>query len=125
MGLAKRGTRRLVVDSVAYRWVVSPDDGYMVLVAELADAPGQRLEAFFRYHDIYEPQGAGVLRVVGQRRAIRPGVVRAVIEAALGRGWQPSQLGLPAFRIHDAEQVAPLGEQDAEPVAAADRRIIS
>lgn len=121
MGLAKRGTRRIVVGGVPYRWVVSPDDGYMVLVAELADAPGQRLEAFVRYHDVYEPQGAGVLRIVGQLRAVRPGVVRAVIEAALSRGWRPSQHGLPAFRIHDAEQVAPVGEQEAEPGAAADR----
>lgn len=115
VGLAKRGTRRIVVDGVAYRWVVSPDDGYMVLVAELAEEPGQRLEAFFRYQDVYEPQGAGVLRIVGQRRTIRPSVVRSIIEAALIRGWQPSQRGLPALRIHDAEQVAPVGEQEAEP----------
>lgn len=105
MGLAKRGTRRIVVDGVAYRWVVSPDDGYMVLVAELAEAPGQRLEAFFAYQDVYESQDGGVDRVVGQRRVIRPGVVRAVIQAALGRGWKPSQRGLTAFRIHDADQV--------------------
>lgn len=48
MGLAKRGTRRLVVDGVAYRWVVSPDDGYMVLVAEPPPrgvAPGAAPEA--------------------------------------------------------------------------------
>jgi hypothetical protein len=125
VGLAKRGTRRIVVDGVAYRWGVSPDDGYMVLVAELTDEPGQRLEAFFHYHDIYEPQGAGVLRVVGQRRAIRPGVVQVVIQAALRRGWQPSQRGLPSFRIHDAEQVAPVGEQEAEPNAAEDRGFTS
>jgi hypothetical protein len=122
MGLAKRGTRRIVVDGVAYRWVVSPDDGYLVLVAELADEPGQRLEAFFRYHDVYEPLGEGVLRIVGQRRSIRPGVVRAVILAALGRGWQPSQRGIQPFRMHDAEQVAPVGEPEAEPGAAPDRR---
>jgi hypothetical protein len=108
VGLAKRGIRRIVIGGTAYRWVVSPDDGYLVLVAELADEPGQRLEAFFRYHDVYEPQGEGVLRIIGQRRPIRPGVVRAVIEAALGRGWQPSQRGLSAFRVHDAEQVVPL-----------------
>jgi hypothetical protein len=44
VGLAKRGTRLLVVEGVTYRWVVSPDDGYMVLVAELSDTPGQRLK---------------------------------------------------------------------------------
>jgi hypothetical protein len=117
VGLAKRGTRRIVVDGVTYRWVVSPDDGYIVLVAELSDASGQRLEAFFSYHDVYEPQGEGVLRIVGQRRTIRPSVVRAVIQTALGRGWRPSQQGLPPFRIHDTDQVVPVGEPDAKPGA--------
>jgi hypothetical protein len=114
VGLAKRGTRRSVVGGVVYRWVVSPDDGYMVLVAELADEPGQRLEAYFRYQDVCEPEVVGVLRIVGQRRAIRPGVVLSVIQAALSRGWQPSQRGLPPFRVLDADQVAPVGEPDAE-----------
>jgi hypothetical protein len=113
MALAKRGTRRIAVDGVTYRWVVSPDDGYMVLVAELADDPGQRLEVLFAYHDLYEPEGGSVLRIVGQRRAVSPGVVRAVILAALGRGWQPSRRGLPAFRVHDAEQLVPVSGQDA------------
>lgn len=120
MGLAKRGTRRIVVGGVAYRWVVSPDDGYMVLVAELADEPGQRLEAYFRYRDVCEPEGVGVLRIVGQRRAIRPGVVLTIIQTALSRGWQPSQCGLPPFRLLDADQVAPVDEPDAEPGATVD-----
>ena len=44
-----------------------------------------------------------------------PELELAAIQAALGRGWKPSQRGLPAFRVHDAEQVAPVGEPDAEP----------
>ena len=52
MALAKRGTRRITVDNRAYRWVVAPDDGYMVLVVEDANTPGQRLEAFFGYQDV-------------------------------------------------------------------------
>ena len=115
MGLAKRGTRRIAVDGAAYRWVVSPDDGYMVLVAELADSPGQRLEAFFRYHDVCEPAGAGAVRIVGQRRSVRPGVVREVLVAALARGWQPARPGLPPFRVQDADELVPVGEPDAEP----------
>jgi hypothetical protein len=45
-------------------------------------------------------------------------VVRVIIEAALVRGWQPAQRGLPAFRVRDAEQLALMGEQDPEPSAA-------
>lgn len=108
MGLAKRGTRRITVGGSAYRWVVSPDDGYMVLVAELADEPGQRLEASFNYHDIHELAGPGASRIAGQRRSVSPGVVSVVIEVALRRGWQPSRRGLKAFRVHDADQLVPV-----------------
>lgn len=99
MALAKKGTRRISVDGQAYRWVVSPDDGYMVLVVELAENPGQRLIACFDYQDIFEPAGPGRWRIVGQRISISPGVVRSVIEAALISGWRPSVPGLREFRL--------------------------
>jgi hypothetical protein len=119
MALAKKGTRRISVNGVPYRWVVSRDDGYMVLVAERADGPGQRLEAFFKYHDVHEPDGPGAFRVVGQRRSISPGVVRAVILAALALGWQPSVCVAKAFRIQDADSLVPVSDETAGPGAAA------
>jgi len=106
--LAKKGTRLITVDGVVYRWVVSPDDGYMVLVAEWADGPGQRLEVFLPYHDVYEAAGSGASRIVGQRRSISPGVVRAVMLSALGRGWKPSTCLTRAFRILDGDHLVPL-----------------
>lgn len=120
MGIAKKGSRRITVNDVPYRWVLSPDDGTMELIVELADEPGQRLEAVFLYHDLYEPNGAGNLSIVGQRRSVSPGVVRKIIIAALTRGWQPSQRGLRSFRMHDADQVVPLAKQDAGRGAATD-----
>lgn len=115
MAMAKKGTRRITVDGVAYHWVVSPDDGYMVLVVEWADGPGQRLEAFFEYHDIHEPAEPGAFRVVGQRQSISPGVVRTVILSAIARGWKPSVQLAKAFRLHDGEQFAPMARGDAQP----------
>jgi hypothetical protein len=49
MSLARKGSRSIAVGGQKFRWAVSPDSGYMVLVAELADEPGQRLEAQVRY----------------------------------------------------------------------------
>jgi hypothetical protein len=94
MGLAKKGSRLISIDGVTYRWVVSPDSGYMVLVAELNDEPRQRLEAVFGYDNHPEELGP-----------ISPGVVRQVIVAAIHRGWKPSQSGRPPFRLHDTEQL--------------------
>lgn len=113
MALPQKGSRRIVVEGVAYRWVATPNDGYISLVVERADDPGQRLGASFKYHDILQSAGAGAARVVGQRRSVSPGAVRAVILAALGRGWQPSRRGLSPFCVPDAEQLVPVGGPDA------------
>ena len=99
MALAKKGTRRITIDGQVYRWVVSADDGFMVLVVELASDPGQRMTMGFDYQDIVEPAGEGRLLIVGQRTSISPGVVRAVIMAALGNGWQPAARGLRPYRV--------------------------
>jgi hypothetical protein len=107
MALASKGSRRISVDGVGYRWVVAPDDGYMVLVVERADDPGQRLEAYSKYHDVLEPAGAGSKRIVGQLRSISPGVVREILLAAQSRGWQASRKGLPPFRVN-MEHLAPI-----------------
>jgi uncharacterized protein (TIGR02996 family) len=117
MALAKRGSRRIIVAGVDYRWVVSADDGYMVLVVELDDSPGQRLEAIFGYSDLDEPAEEGNSRTGGQRRSLRPGVVCDVIRAALQRGWQPSRRGLPALRMHDADQLVPVNDTVGTPMS--------
>lgn len=109
MALPQNGTRRIVVEGVAYRWVAAPNDGYISLVVERADEPGQRLGASFKYHDVLQAAGAGTARIVGQRRSVSPRAVRAVILAALGRGWQPSRRGLSPFSVPDAEQLCPVG----------------
>ena len=112
MALATKGSSLIIVEDVSYRWVVSANDGILFLVVEAADENGQRLRARFRYHDISEPENAGVTRMIGQRRSITPGVVREVVLTAMARGWQPSQRGLTAFDL-DGDQVVPLEEQEA------------
>jgi hypothetical protein len=113
MALPRKKTRRMTVEGIAYHWIAAPNDGYITLVVECADAPGQRLEACFKYHDILLPVGEGAFRVVGQRRSVSPGAVRRIIQAALGRGWQPSLRGQASFHVLDAEQIAPIGDLGA------------
>lgn len=105
MAMAKKGTRRITVDGAIYRWIASPNDGHITLVAESADEPGQRLEAFLRYDDIATPDGL----IVGQRRTVGPAVVRVIILAALARGWQPRTRGRQPFRVEGADELVPVG----------------
>lgn len=113
MAIPKKGSRCMTIDNITYRWILSPNDGYMVLYVELAEEPGQRLEAFFDYHDLYEPAESGAYRIVGQRRSVSPGVVHKVIHTALARGWQPSRRERQAFRVQDAEKLVPLPDENA------------
>jgi hypothetical protein len=93
MGLARRGSRRITVDGTDYRWVLSPDSGYVVLVVELLENPGQRLEALsdMGWHD-REPL------------SVTPGLVARVIRLALQQNWQPAETGLPPFRIRNFDR---------------------
>jgi hypothetical protein len=119
MTLARKGSRRLVFDEQEYRWTVSGDDGYIVLVVESETGHGQRLEAFFEYHNTV-PDASGFPRMAGQLRVITPEVVRSVIRLGLDRGWRPLQTKLKPFRIQDADENIPVdrtkrAEPDASP----------
>jgi len=103
MALAKKGTRTLVINDIRYRWVVSRDFGggenaraeTLTLVVELADEPGQRLEAVFAYHDLPNSN------VPADRQTISPKVVREIILFALQKKWRPTQRGLRSLRFQE------------------------
>jgi hypothetical protein len=116
--LARKGSRKLALDEHEYRWAVSGDDGYLVLVIESATNHGQRLEAVFKYHNEV-PDASGFLRMAGQLRVITPEVVRSVIQLALERGWRPLQTKLKPFCIRDADDIIPVDQtKRAEPAAS-------
>lgn len=74
MALAKKGSRTLITGGVQYRWVVSPDSGYMVLVVIDDESSGQKLEVQMDYDDPSEHQ---------QHRQITPDFVVGCIEEGL------------------------------------------
>lgn len=77
MSLAKKGTRRITVNDVQYRWTVSPnDEPGIAIVIEHSNSPAQRVVAW-----------------VDHGHVISPGMVRNVIIRVLGHGWQPEKKG--------------------------------
>lgn len=99
MGLAKKETRIIIVNETTYRWVVSPDSGYLHLVIEHKDLPGQRLIAGFKYHNTYVSDKDNEYRRWAQRRLITPSLVKSVILIALDKGWKPTESGLGYFSL--------------------------
>ncbi len=94
MGLAKKGSRTIKVDEIIYRWVLSTDSGFMSIIAELDGGPGQRMEAQVSYRD--QPGDS-------QQARVTPETVRRAINFAIGEGWTPNVVGLPPFRLIDAD----------------------
>jgi hypothetical protein len=105
MAMPKTGSRRIVVDGVAYRWRVrhrahpfAPRtwDGRIHVSVELAAEPGSVLVVFTGHQhsrdiDTYPPGVAPV----------RPAHVATWVRQALAAGWQPSEPG-PQFHVRPA-----------------------
>ena len=72
MGLPTKGSRSITVADTVYRWLASPDDGYLRLIVEQRDDPGQRLVACFHYHDTYVRDPSGAWHRVGQLKPLLP-----------------------------------------------------
>jgi hypothetical protein len=108
VGQSRKDSRRITVDGVVYRYIISPDDGFVALIARPEGARGQRLWVKFGYHDDWVPSGAAH-RSAGHR-LILPRVVRLAILDGLRRGWDPSAAKPGLFRVFDGDTLLP-GEE--------------
>ncbi|MER7582370.1 hypothetical protein [Kitasatospora sp. NPDC097691] len=99
MALAKKGSRRIDVDGVEYRWRVSRkhwccdyDVGTLGYVVEDATAPGTTLVVETGRRAVLEPN-------LVPAEVVLPREVAAGIRAALSTGWTPGASGSP-FKLH-------------------------
>jgi len=99
MALARRGSRRIVVDGLVFRWLVRRRPTYcqalgwspLTFVAELRDGSGALL--------VMALPGAHPGNWLGlPGTAVRPATVAAGIRQAMAAGWQPRRPG-PAFAL--------------------------
>jgi hypothetical protein len=105
MALPKKGTRRIHVDGGDYWWIVSPDDGYLVLVVESAKGPRRRLLVYTGYRDapIPDPRTGG--HIPNPQMRITPALVRRCIVTGLAAGWNSSQPGQDFCLTHDGDDI--------------------
>jgi hypothetical protein len=104
MALAVKGSRLITVNGAVYRWQLRRrPDCYGIPLAfavELAGTPGSVLVAVIR--DVDHPRSL----ISRSSLIVRPALVAAVIQAALGQGWQPGSPGVP-FRLSLASEDLP------------------
>ena len=99
MTLASKGSRRIVVDDLVFRWLVRRRPTYcqangwtpLTFVAELLDESGALLVVTLPY--AHPGNWLGLTSA-----PVRPATVAAGIRQALAAGWQPRRPG-PAFAL--------------------------
>lgn len=104
MAIAKKGSRKIVVNSVEYRWSIRSKPTYsqgafgndMTAAVELAESPGQVLSITFPW--VRCDNWIGNPKV-----PVTPKDIEACISGALQSGWQPKQRGSAFKYVHKAK----------------------
>lgn len=96
MGLPKKRSRKIVVDTISYRYIITGNDDYIDLIIEQEDVQGQRMTVSFKYHSakmVEELESGEKIVSLTQRNQITPSVVKQTIQFGLENGWTPAQKG--------------------------------
>ncbi|MEM7244037.1 MAG: hypothetical protein AAF533_01770 [Acidobacteriota bacterium] len=100
MTLPTKGSRRLVHDGTAYRWLLTSRQDLLHLTVELDEEPGQVLRAFFEPHDQYRRGEDRRWSFHRQGREVTPSLVSRVVGHGLANGWEPAVRGKPPLEIY-------------------------
>lgn len=104
MAIPKKGSRKIVVNSIEYRWTIRSKPTYgqdafgddMTADVELAASPGQVLSITFPWMRCDNWIGNPEVPVT-------PKDIEACIKGALQRGWLPQELGSALKYVHETK----------------------
>jgi len=86
---SSKGSRRIEVEGIEYRWSANGNDGYISIVIAPTNGIGPRLVGNLRYHETWLPASAG-WRSAGDQIVVTPKLIRRIIEHAVAaRGYDP------------------------------------
>lgn len=92
MTLSRKKSRKIVVGNENFRWVISPDGGYIVFVAEHYEFNGRKIQVYIN-SDIDQfwvdfPNCEGM-----DLKIIKPKDAESIISQAITYGWNPKEKG--------------------------------
>ena len=89
-----KNSRKIGVENETYRGTISPDDGYIVFVAEQSEYKGRRIEVYINsfINDIWVnfPNMKNL-----KLKIIKPKNAESIISQAIDKGWNPKEKGSP------------------------------
>lgn len=94
MALPKKKSRLITIDDQQYRWLVGPNDGYNVFVAEKEAVKGRKIEVYFATEInkfCVEFSYTDKLNL----KILKPKDAAFIIRQALILGWNPEEKGNP------------------------------
>ena len=96
MSITQKGSRRIVVRGIAYRWVVRPKPTYCQAMTWGPLSFAAELEVSGQSTLVVTLDAARPDNWVGEQGfVITPSLVAQAIEQALARGWKPESKGSP------------------------------
>ena len=94
MALPKKKSRTILIDNIKYLWLVGPNDGYNVFVAQKEGTSGRIIEVYFATDiNSYWVEFPNVENL--NLKIIKPKDSETIIRQALQLGWNPEQKGNP------------------------------
>lgn len=94
MSFPKKKSRTITIDGTKYHWLVGPNDGFNVFVAEKAGVKGRRMEVNFptEINSVWlEFPKIDHLNL----KIIKPKEAASIIRQAVRQGWNPEEKGSP------------------------------
>ena len=94
MTLPKKKSRLITIDTTKYHWLVGPNDGYNVFVAEKVGIKGRKIEIYFDtdinkfWVEFPHVQDLNL-------KIIKPRDAALIIRQAINQGWNPDEKGEP------------------------------
>lgn len=89
-----KGSRRIVVADVEYRWRARGEDGGITIGIWPADEPGPYIHGGFGYHETWLPMKPGVWVSADDQIVITSRIVRRILEYAIReKGYDPHEEG--------------------------------
>ncbi|WP_248484070.1 hypothetical protein [Tepidibacter aestuarii] len=94
MAIPNKNSRKIVVGNETYRWTISPNNDYIVFIAEQEESKGRRLEVYI-YSDINKFWVSFPDIKDLNLKIIKPKNAELIISQAINKGWNPKEKGSP------------------------------
>ncbi len=104
MAKSSKGSSRIVVNDVEYRWRATGNDGWISVTIWPSNGVGATIACPFRYHETYEEVGSGHFSSRGDQIIITNRLVqRVILHSIEAESYDPS-VPRPQLTIRNIEQ---------------------